>query len=233
MELKVKLDMEAMDRVVVFGQRPELTLTPKATELFATATTKLTALRDWGSGQVTGEQDFHDGVSNRRFLAKVIRTTLNDMAGLAKSMEEEGAIGTSDLFARPRYQGYEPLLLTAESFADRAAPLAAQFIDRGMSATFVADLRAKIAAFRAATDNKHDGKADRSAGSAGMRATAKAGIKAVRALRPIMRVLLKNDEALLAAWNAASRVERYPRSSVEEAPAPGEGSGTTPTAPTS
>lgn len=212
MEITVKLDMEAMDRVDVFGKRPELILTPKATSLFATVSTKLTALRDYGAEQIAGKQGYHDGVSNRRQLAKEIRTTLIEMAGLAKSMEEEGEVGMTDLFPYPKYMGYEPLLLTAESFADRATPIIAQFTDRGMPATFVVDLRANITAFRAATEDKYSGKADRTFGTAGLFATAKAGMKAVRALRPIMRVLLRDNEALLAAWTLASRVERPPSS---------------------
>jgi hypothetical protein len=41
-----------------------------------------------------------------------------------------------------------------------------------------------------------------------MAATAAAGMKAVRTLRPIMRAHLKAQPALLAAWNTASRVAR-------------------------
>lgn len=220
MELKIKLETDTMDRVFVFGGRPELVLTPKATALVTTVGVKLTALRKWGSGQITGGQDFHDGVSTRRFLAAEIRSTLNDMAQLAKSMEVEGQVGLSDQFPHPKYQGFEPLLLTAEGFADRAEPIAVQFTDRGMPAAFVTDLRAKITAFRGATDDKHGGKADRSAGTAGMVATAKEGMKAVRALRPIMRVILKSNPPLLAAWNLAARVERAPSSKAEAPAAP-------------
>jgi hypothetical protein len=55
---------------------------------------------------------------------------------------------------------------------------------------------------------KNTGKADRSAGTAGLQASAAVGMKAIRMLRPIMRLHLQFAPALRAAWNLAARVER-------------------------
>jgi hypothetical protein len=213
MKLVIKLDMDCMDRVDIFGKRSDLTLTTKLTGLFTTVGTHLTTLRNWGEEQVSGGQDLSAGVQQRLGLAKDIRFSLRDISDIAKSMEEEGEAGMAELFRYPRYSSYESLLLTAEAFADRALLQVADFTDRGLPATFVTDLQAKITAFRAATAVKVGGKANRTAGTAGLEAAAAAGMKVVRTLRPLMRVHLKANAALLAAWNLAARVERAPRSS--------------------
>lgn len=211
-------EADAMDRVDIFGKRTDITLTPKLTGLFTTVGVTLTTLRNWGTEQVSGGQGQSAGVVERRLLAHDIRGSVRDIAEIAKSMEEEGQAGVSALFRYPRHSTYESLLLTAESFADRAATMTPAFTERGLPATFVADLRAQITAFRAATSVKHDGRADKTAGTAGLAATAEIGMKAVRTLRPLMRVHLKADPALLTAWKLAARVERPPKRSKTEKP---------------
>ena len=218
MKTQIKLEMEAMDRVDLFGKKPELTLTPKLTGLFATVGTYLTALRNWGEEQIAGLQDRQAGVVQRRILAKDIRSRLLEISDVAKSMEEEGDVGTAELFRYPVRATYETLILTAETFAERAQPIVAQFTDRGLAATFVTELRAQITAFRDATGVKNGGRATRAAGTAGLAATAAAGMKAVRTLRPLMRVHLKAQPALLAAWKLAARVERAARAAAVETP---------------
>ena len=213
MEIKIKLDMDCMDRADLFGKRADLTLTPKLTGLFTAVGTHLTTLRNWGEEQVAGGQDQKAGVQQRRGLAKDIRFSLREISDIAKSMEEEGEVGMAELFRYPVRSTYEALLQTAEAFAERALPEVADFTERGLPATFVTDLRAQITAFRAATSVKYTGKANRSAGPAGLFAAAAAGMRAVRTLRPLMRVHLKAQPALLAAWNLAARVERVPRTS--------------------
>ena len=224
MKKQTKREMNTMDRVDIFGKKPELILTPKETSLFATVSTSLTTLRAWSAGQVSGKSTYREGAAERRALRRQVHLAMKDIAELAKSMQEEGQIGMAELFRMPRHPTYAELLATAESFASLAEPISAQFVTRGLDATFVADLRALITAFAGATGGKVNGGIDWTAGTAGMAATAAAGMKAVRTLRPIMRVHLKNDPALLAAWNAAARVERA--RPPEPAPATAPPSGT-------
>ena len=193
--------------------------------MFTTVGTHLTTLRNWGEEQVSGGQDLSAGVQQRLGLAKDIRLSLRDISDIAKSMEEEGEAGMAELFRFPRRSTYESLLLTAEAFAERALLQVADFTERGLPATFVTDLQAKITAFRAATTVKLGGKANRTAGTAGLEAAAAAGMRAVRTLRPLMRVHLKASPALLAAWNLAARVERAPRSSGSGSSGGGSGAG--------
>src|SRR5687768_14401161 len=152
MELQIKREMDCMDRVDIFGKKPELTLTPKLTGLFTQVGVTLATLRNWGAEQIAGLQGRTSGVQQRRVLATEIRGTLRDIAEIAKSMEEEGEAGMVELFRYPIRSTYEHLILTGETFADRAQPMVAEFTERGLAATFVTDLRAKVTAFRAATD---------------------------------------------------------------------------------
>ena len=220
MKLQIKREMDCMDGVDLFGKKPELNLTPKLTGLFTTVGVTLTTLRNWGAEQIAGLQGKTSGVEQRRVLATEIRGTIRDIADIAKSMGEEGQTGMVELFRYPIRSTYENLILTGEAFAERAEGMAAQFTTRGLAATFVADLRAQLTAFRAATSVKLEGKADWAAGTAGLAATAAAGMRAVRTLRPLMRVHLKAEPALLAAWNLAARVERPPKRATAPTPPP-------------
>jgi hypothetical protein len=197
-----------------------VTLTPKLTGLFTQVGVTLATLRNWGAEQIAGLQGKMSGVEQRRVLATEIRGSIRDIADIAKSMEEEGQTGMAELFRYPTRSTYENLILTGEAFADRAQELAAEFTARGLAATFVADMRAQVTAFRAATSVKLEGKADWVAGTAGLAATAAAGMKVVRTLRPLMRVHLKGQPALLAAWNLAARVERPPKRATAPTPPP-------------
>lgn len=208
MNTRTKNEMEAMECVDLFGKRPDVSLTPKLTQLFAIVGTSLTTLRTWGEGQILGTQSRDAGIEQRRSLRDDILGKLRDISDVAKSMEEEGEVGMAKLYRYPRKPTCEALMLTAESFAERAQPMAANFVECGLAPSFVNDLQAKVAAFRAATSVKNGGKADLTAAIAGLKVAAAEGMKAIRSLRLLMRVHLRSAPALLGAWVLAARVER-------------------------
>ena len=109
-----------------------------------------------------------------------------------------------------------------------ATAITAELTARGLLATFLTDLQAKITAFDAASGSKNDGKADQVGSTAALAAAGAEGLKAVQELRTIMRIHLRPSPELLAAWKSAARVETPARKA--ETPAPG-GSGPTPTPP--
>ena len=203
-----------------FGKKPELVLTSTETPHFATVATNLAAARSFGTEQVSGRSGYREGAAERQGLASDIYKLLRRMANMAKSMEEEGDIRAAERFRLPPKSTYEALLATAESFKDKATPMAAAFVARGFAATFLDDLDAKITALGVATGLKVEGGADQVAGTAGLDHFVRAGMKAVRILRPIMREHLKDDPALLAAWNSAARVARSAKKEPVEMPAP-------------
>jgi hypothetical protein len=213
-----------LERVDQFGKKPELTLTAIITALLVTVAAKLTAMRGWVAGQVNGLGGYREGAAERRGLRKEIYTTLRDMREIAKGLDLAGDTAVAEQFRLPAHPTYAEVLATARSFVDNATPMAAAFTERGMPATFLADLTAKITAFDAATGDKADGRAARVGSTAALDAAGDAGLKAVQELRTIMRVHLRSSPELLAGWTSAARVERSADRVVEEG-------GTTPPTP--
>ena len=214
MKTRSKFEIEAMERVELFGRRTDLALTPWLIALFAKVSANLSNVRAWGEGQISGLQTQVAGTRQRRALADEILSRLRDIADVAKAMEEEGKTGMAELFRFPRKPTHEVLVLTAETFAERASGMSADFITRGLPSAFVTDLHEKIAEFRMATSMKNSGRADRSAGTAGLLAGAAEGMKAIRMLRRLMRIHLRSEPALLGAWGLAARVERAGKKTV-------------------
>jgi hypothetical protein len=212
-----KRGIECMICVDQFGKKDELVLTPTETAHFATVATNLAAARGFGIEQVSGRSGYRAGAAERQGCASDIYKMLRRMADMAKSMEEEGDVGAKERFRLPPKSTFEALLATAASFKEKATPMAAAFVARGFPATFLEDLDAKMTALGGATGLKVEGGAEQVAGTAGLDFYVREGMRAVRILRPIMREHLKDDPALLAAWNSASRVAR---SAPAEAPAP-------------
>jgi hypothetical protein len=220
--------MEMLERVDQFGKRPELTLSVIITALFAVVTAKLTAMRDWVAGQLNGNGDLREGAAARQALRKEIYAMLRDIREVAIGLELSGTTGVSEQFRLPRPATCANTLAAARSFVTNATAITAALTARGLPATFIADLQAKITAFDAASGNKNDGKADQVGSTAALAAAGADGLKAVQELRTMMRLELKNNPELLAAWKSAARVEKP--APTPKAPETG-GSGPTPTPP--
>ena len=203
--------MEMLERVDQFGKNPELTLTTLITALFATVTTHLTAMRDWVAGQLNGNGGLREGAAQRQALRKEIYAMLRDIREVAVGLELAGSTGLSEQFRLPRPATCANTLASARSFVTNATAMTAAFTGRGLPTTFIADLQAKITAFDAASGGKNDGRAGQVGSTAALDAAGAAGLRAVRELRTMMRVHLRPDPDLLAAWQSAARVERSAR----------------------
>src|SRR5829696_8723219 len=112
MNKHIKREMDTLICVDAFGKKPEITLTPKETTLFATVGTSLTTLRNWSAGQVSGKSTYREGAAERRALRRQVHLAMKDIAELAKSMQEEGEIGMAERFRMPRHPTYAALLAT-------------------------------------------------------------------------------------------------------------------------
>ena len=179
--------MAMLESVDQFGKIPGLTLTTILTALFATVGASLAAMRDWVTGQVNGQGGYREGAAERRGLKNEILAVLRDMREIAKGLELAGNVGVSEQFRLPVKPSYALVLATARSFVANATgtPMEAAFTGRGMPATFLADLTAKITAFDAATGGKHEGNTTRVGSTAALRAAGDAGLEAVQQLRTI------------------------------------------------
>ena len=209
MKKYVRACYNCVEGVHVFGQKPELLpLTPKETTFFAGVGTAYDGMKAYLVDQGSGNRGFREGAAERRLLVDAMWTMNRRIADIAKSIAEEGVDpGIAEKFRLPhRNRTYLTVAGTALGFANEAEDLVALFTERGMEATFVADLRAKVAAFEAASGVRVAGLSVQTTGTAGLQLLAKEGLKYVRLLRPLISEKLKSKPALLASWKLVSRV---------------------------
>jgi hypothetical protein len=129
--------------------------------------------------------------------------------------------GLDDKFRMPR-GGDQVWLATARAFVADATPMKADFIRYGLPADFIDDLKADIAAFEQAITTRNQSLEQKAASSAVIEDAIERGMQALRELDAIMRIILRDDVAMLNAWRTASHVERVPhrRRQPQSPPAP-------------
>jgi hypothetical protein len=208
MEDYTRRRFNCVERVHFYAGKPELApLTPKETTLFAGVTAAWNGMKTWNVDQGMGNRGFREGCAERRRLISSMSSMNRRISDLAKSIALEGVNpGLAERFRLPRNRTYDVVIATAQGFAAEADSVEALFIERGMPATFIADLEALIPQFQTAGGTRVDGLATQTAGTAGLELLARQGLKFVRLLRPIIREKLQSQPALQAAWNLASRV---------------------------
>ena len=199
-----------IERVHFYGAKPELApLTPKETTLFAGVTSAWNGMKNWNADKGTGNRNFREGCNERRRIIGLLSAMNRRIADMAKSIALEGVKpGLAERFRLPRNRTYDVVVATAQGFAAEAEAEEALFIERGMPATFIADLEALIPQFVAAGGTRLGGLSVQTTGTAGLKILAKQGLKFVQLLRPIIREKLNAQPALQAAWNLAARVAR-------------------------
>lgn len=142
----------------------------------------------------------------------IIRRTGRAMAFTIPGLEEK--------FRIPRKPTDQELLNTARAFLADAEPYKAEFLRREVQERVFQDLTANVAAFEAALEAQYTGKGESVTAGGSMDAAFENGLNALRQLDPIVRNKVGNSPALLAAWESARRIERGPRRSGPDAPAP-------------
>ena len=205
----VRVCYNCIEGVHIFGQKPELApLTAKETTFFAGVETAYEGLKVSLVDQGAGNRGYREGAAERRLLVDAMWTMNRRISDIAKSIAEEGVDpGIAEKFRLPkRDRSYLTAVGTALGFADEAEDLVALFTERGMEATFVTDLRAKVTAFETASGIRVGGLSVQTTGTAGLELLAKQGLKFVRLLRPLISEKLKSNPALLASWKLVSRV---------------------------
>jgi hypothetical protein len=222
---------ECIGRVVIFGDRDDIVFTTKETDLFTSLGPIKTALSEAAAQQSGGNRGFREFASERLAAAMTTRVLLRDIAEIGKALAERGVdVGAAEAFRMPPSSSYANLAAAAQAFLDLVEPREPLFIERGLAATFVADLTAKIALLRNTGDTAGTERARQRGGTAGIRATADAGMAIVRELRAVMRLKFRSNPAMLAEWKSISRVHcaapADPSEPETTPPAGGGGSGT-------
>ena len=169
--------------------------------------------------------EFRAAAADRRTVIQDLRRQMREIAETAKVLDRTGQIpGVALQFRMPR-DIMQELRDRAEAFKVAAAEYEADFVAYNSEATFIADLTAAIAAFDTVTGRRYTALGKQVGATAGLTATARAGITAVRALNAIMIKRYRNDPVKLAEWKDAQRIAKWPSQTV---PVEGSGSGGTP-----
>jgi hypothetical protein len=129
--------------------------------------------------------------------------------------------GLKNKFRMPRGDDND-LLTGARAFAADALPLKSDFIRYGLPEDFIEDLNDDIAAFEQATAARNQSMGQQAASHAAQDEALADGLQALRQLDTYLQTVLRDDPAMLAAWNRASHIERVPhrRKSPQTSPPP-------------
>jgi len=206
----------------------ESTITPpiaRVTALKAEIDTVIDAIDAASATQVSGRGEKKGGVGTRRDRAKALRDYLKDVARVGRSLGRTTHPGLAEVFVLPKSQGYPALLDTTAVMIERATPLEAEFVARGLKATFLADIAALVTAFNAGTDGKVDGLLTQVGGTSAMRHLAQRGMDAADELDAIIRAHFRDDPVKLDVWTHARHVQVAPESDPEEPETPPESGG--------
>lgn len=186
-------------------------------ELFADIGNIIAELRGHAAAQSTTSRASKEGTTLKSVALAALQDELEAISRTARAIAINTP-GFDDKFHLPRNIGAEKLIAVARSFAQDAEPVKAEFIKRGLPASFLDDLNSRIAEAEQLIESR-----DQHAG-AGLAATAavddavERGMKVVRELDAIVRNICRDDPAALAEWTGARHIERAPRRSAPENP---------------
>ena len=206
--------LNAFDRVVEFGgNHPLATPITAVTTLYTSVGNVATAIRFHKGDQESGRGEFLGGSSNRVLKAEALRELMRPVNKIARALNREQFPGVREKFYMPKSRAYEAVIGRAEAFIDAIVPIKTAFTERGMPATFDAELTAAKDALVEATADKNAGLATQVGGTAGLMAQAHFGLEQMRELDAILSYQYRDNPPLLAAWKSACHVEREPESS--------------------
>ena len=111
-------------------------------------------------------------------------------------------------FRLPRGNGAPRLIVASRALETAASKSAAEFIAHGLPPTFLDDLAGRIDGLERAVRASRESRFARRSAVTGIRASLKAGLRAVQRLDAVVPNVLGTDSAAMAAWRRARRVER-------------------------
>ena len=201
---------------------------PKATLHAAAVKTAKDTMLVAGGTKDSSRGEFRAAAADRQTVVKELRSQMREIAETAKVLDRTGAIpGASLQFRMPR-DVMQDLRDRAEAFKLAAAEYEDDFVAYNSAETFIADLTAAIADFDTVTGRRYTALGKQVGATAGLTATARVGITAVRALNAIMIKRYRDNPEKLAEWKAAQRIAKWPSQTVPATEPPPSGGGENP-----
>lgn len=155
-----------------------------------------------GAGSV--RQDYAD-VDN---AFEILIDEMRDIRGFADSMAKETP-GLDKKFRIPAVGGKRNLIAAARVNADDAEQYKQMFIDYGLPATFITDLRAKADDAEQALNTAEASVGNKVGATDTLARDVKETNSIVESIDPIARRVYRDNPTRLAAWTFASHVERH------------------------
>ena len=208
------LDMlKRVNRFIV--EHPTTPAIPRLTAEHTEVANIITALETAAQKQVAGSGQSESGVDLRITTARDLREYLKNVNRTARILEADHP-GIRPTFRLPASGSFPALIARAQAIIAAATPIQASFVDTGLPATFLTEVRALLTAFENATGKKYDGSIAQVTGTAALKAKASLGVKAATALDACVRNHFRNNPEIIAAWTHARRIEKAPRRSNEQ-----------------
>jgi hypothetical protein len=198
------------------GQFPSSTVGGQA---FAAVAAAVASLNEHAAAHLSGRGSAREGRASKAVAREALRDDLDAIVRTARALALDMP-GLDDKFRAPRGSGDQAVLSAARAFIRDATPLAQAFISHDMPADFLEDLAADIREFEDATREQEAGKDTHVLARAAIEAAMELGLDAVRRLDAVVPNRLRNDDAALATWERARRVEYRSGRARGETPAP-------------
>lgn len=214
-------EVQALNRVNDFGQAraADFPATSLGGQKFAEVKALVAQVDATGEAQANAT----GGAQSRAEVKKTHRVSvvrmLRAIRETAKAIDTDKP-GTSDRFKVPRTNGDEPLINSARAIAAEARASEADFLQREMPASFVADLNTEIDEFESASNSLNLYTSQRVSSTASIKNQLAQARRLRKELNPIVSNKYRNDPASLAAWKSASHVERPPKRASKKATTP-------------
>jgi hypothetical protein len=199
-------------RVQEFGaaQDAKLATNAYARELFARLSQTIAQIETHSAVQSSNVRTLKESGATKEAARTKLRARLEAVGRTAKPLEATMP-GVAGKFRVPARLKDQELLSLARAVSNDAAPLKAEFVKRGLPATFIEDLAGAVEELEQAVGQKIQNREARVSSTATVKGLVGEGASVVRELDPIMLNVFAADAAALAAWESASRVERTTR----------------------
>jgi hypothetical protein len=201
--------LEMLIRVRQFGasHADEFPTGSRGAELFTLVNAAITNIEAHSTSQDSGRRASQERTTLKKIALAGLRENLEALSRTARAMALSTP-GLADKFRMPRSNGEQASLTAARSFAADAEPLKAEFIRRGLPASFLEDLSAGRDALEELVNSKAQKTGARVAARVAVSEAADDGRNAVRELDAIVRNVFRNEPAALAEWESASHTGR-------------------------
>jgi len=170
-------------------------------------------LNGYVTTQAAGRGAVREGAVSKSVSRAALRAALVPIARTARVLALDTP-GLEGKFHLPASCNDHDLATTARTFAADAATLSRHFVEHGLSAAFVADLRGKLEAFERATRDHVAATETGVVARAGIESAMEAALTALQRLDAVVPNRLRDNPTLHAAWTSARRMTRMRVTSV-------------------